>query len=342
MTTRNSPNTPAQDLSALAAHFKEFADQECGSYAPTYARFSRAIATAPDLLALAARTRPGQRIPNMFLAASQYLFGERLREMPAEEFLTACREHGDEITDLCAGRLVQTNEARRSCLLLPALTEATRRRNTPLWLIEVGASAGLLLIFDRYRYDYGWAGQAGDPDSPLLLECEVRGEIAPPLDFSSEKLAGRTGIDLSPIRTDDTDAIRWLRALIWPDHTDRLARLDAALALAGTHPVELHAGDALDLLPEIVESIPKGITPIIFHYATLIHFKKENQERFSQLVSDLAHARQDDLLWLQAESISTLRAGRPVTLTDFRNATKTDLEHVQAHGEWLHWLAPSP
>jgi hypothetical protein len=45
---------------------------------------------------------------------------------------------------------VQQNEVRRCTLLLPAFALAAGTVRSPLALVEVGASAGLNLLFDRY------------------------------------------------------------------------------------------------------------------------------------------------------------------------------------------------
>ena len=326
------------DEAALARRFVRFADEECGDYAPTYDRLARVVARTPELLAVAARTRPGQQHPNTFLAAAHYALGEALATASDEEFVAACRARADELGELCATRLVQTNEVRRSSFVLPALVTAARATPSPLALVEVGASAGLLLRFDRYRYDYGPAGSVvGDPASAVLVECEARGEGAPPLALGEVEVASRVGIDLHPVRADDADAVRWLRALVWPDHPERRARLDAALAAAAADPVPLVAGDALGVLPDVLAAVPSGATPVVFHHATLAHFDPEAAGRFRELVPRLAARRGGDLLWLSGEGGSS--AGRPLVLVDFRaEGRERRLADVHGHGAWLRWV----
>src|SRR5205823_5257960 len=57
----------------------------------------------------------------------------------------------------------------------------------------------------------------------------------------------------------------WLRACVFADQPERLERLDAALAIAREHPPPLVEGDALSLLPDILERVPAGMQPIVFH-----------------------------------------------------------------------------
>lgn len=216
------------DLSALAARFRRFAADECGS-SPLYRRLAMGIAGDGDLLALADQGTGGPK-PNLILAAVQYLllsgrphalaaFYPSITDqpLPAEEavppFREFCLGHAEEIRGLITSRRVQTNEVARAALLLPAfavVSESVHAR--PLGLVEVGASAGLLLSWDRYAFDYGTGGLYGAADSPVLVRCELRGDGRPPLPSVLPAVTSRTGIDLHPIDPDDPDQALWLRA----------------------------------------------------------------------------------------------------------------------------------
>src|SRR5712691_6979593 len=220
-------------LEALAQRFVRFADQECGDYAPLYDRLARGIACDPELLTLAAHARSGQQAPLLLLAAvhSLVLGGTNhalgafypsvmpRAAVPAEDplpaFRTFCRDYRDALLALVSTGLVQTNEPRRCTVLLPAFTTVARLAGgRPLALIEVGASAGLNLLFDRYGYDYGAGRFVGDPAAPVRFTCALRGTVVPPLPAGLPPVAARVGIDLHPIRANDPQATRWLRALI--------------------------------------------------------------------------------------------------------------------------------
>src|SRR5687767_7873946 len=159
--------------SALAERFRRFATVECRGSSPLYERLALAIAEDPELLALAAHAPPGQPAPNLLLAAAHWLLhGERgaaaarfygsLTETPAPPagaapaFRAFCLERADVIRDLLATRRVQTNEVGRCAYLYPAFGVIARLAGgRPLGVIEVGASAGLNLLWDRYGYRYG-------------------------------------------------------------------------------------------------------------------------------------------------------------------------------------------
>lgn len=330
------------ELRALGVRFLRFADTACGAYAPTYDRLARAVAADPAAAACVLAARPGQQHPNLFLAAAHLLLGDEIRTLDGDEFLQWARANAGRLAPLCASRLVQTNEVRRTSCLVPGLAHVARTSEQPLALVEVGSAAGLLLAFDRYRYEYRFppdgtvAATAGDPLSPVLVACDLRNSRIPPVDLH-EAVAARVGIDLAPVWPGDADATDWLRALVWPDHPDRRARLDAALALVESDPVPLVRGDALDLLPEVVAAYGNDVTPVIFHHATMLHLDRPAAERFRDLIPRLAASRGGDMVWLFAELGSA--AGLHLEVVDFREPEPAPvrLADVHPHGAWLGW-----
>src|SRR5262245_35541342 len=301
---------PDAHLAALAQRFVRFADQECGDYAPLSDRLARGIACDPELLTLAAHTRSGQPGPILLLAAVHYLllcgadhalgaFYPSVASLaavppgdPMPAFRAFCRDHRAALIELVSAGLVQTNEPRRCTVLLPAFATVTRLAGgTPLALIEIGASAGLNLLFDRYGYDYGAGRSAGAPEAPVRFTCELRGAVWPPIPAELPPVAARVGIDPRPIHADDSQATRWLRALVWPEHPERAVRLQQGLTLAQREPPALIAGDALAVLPQAVAEAPTDATLCVFHIATLAHFPPEARERFPALIRALARQR---------------------------------------------------
>ena len=356
------PPIPNAQLETLAQRFVRFADQECGAYAPLYDRLARGIASDPELLTLAAHARRGQQAPLLLLAAVHSLLlggvnhaldafypsvTHRAAVVPPGDPLPAfrafCRDHRDALIELVSTGLVQTNEPRRCTVLLPAFATVARLAGgRPLALIEVGASAGLNLLFDRYGYDYGAGRGAGDPATPVRFTCALHGTMLPPIHAGFPRVAARVGIDLHPIRTDDTQATRWLRALVWPEHPERAAVLQQGLALAQREPPTLLAGDALTVLPQAVAEAPAEAALCVFHIATLAHFPPEARERFRVLISALA--RQRDLFWLSSEGVGLgerrQRYEYVTILTAFQHGNRVErlLAYNHQHGAWLEWL----
>jgi hypothetical protein len=235
-------------------------------------------------------------------------------------------------------RLVHTNEVRRSACSLPAFGLVARRGgDRPLALVEIGASAGLNLLWDRYGYDYGQGRRYGDPQSPVQISCTPRGTSLPPVPPQFPSVVFRAGLDLSPIDLRDPDAALWLRALVWPEHKARSRLLQRAIDFARRDPPRLCAGDALDLLPRVLASAPPEAVVCVFHTHTVNQLSVERREQFSALIADLA-TRHD----LFRVSIEWLGHEHPtLEVTSFEGAaTHRILAYCDPHAEWLEWLQP--
>ena len=243
------------DPASAARLFQSFGRDAAGTDSPLYAQLCEVIAESPELVDLSTRSR--EQTPMVFLAAihdellrdpghalaAYYptVGGEWPRPGLARALTDFCAERAERLESTLATRRTQTNETARCAGLLPTFAAVADGR--PLALIEVGASAGLNLNWDRYAYDYGGRA-AGAPSSPLTIVCELRGPAVPPLD--PPPVSARVGVDLSPLDASDPADARWLHACLWPDQPARHARLEAALAVAREHPVEVRRGDALD------------------------------------------------------------------------------------------------
>src|SRR5215831_11405368 len=124
---------------------------------------------------------------------------------------------------------VQTNEIGRSRALLPGFLEVARRTGLPLRLLEIGASAGLNLRWDHYRYEVGADGW-GDPASPVRLAGAFTGPH-PRFDGTCP-VVERRGCDMAPLDPGSAEDRLTLRSYVWADQTERLRLLDAALTVA--------------------------------------------------------------------------------------------------------------
>lgn len=182
----------AADLAAVAEAFRRFARREAvPSGSPLYVAICEAVANSPFLLKLAGEAGPGQPAPNLLLAAIHFFVrrnpagslaayfpsvdGSRSPDAAlAAELERFCHEHHAGIAGLLQSRLVQTNEVRRTACLLPAFAAVHAEADAPLALLEVGCSAGLNLLFDRYHYDYGNGVVSGEPDSPVRVNTDAR------------------------------------------------------------------------------------------------------------------------------------------------------------------------
>ena len=83
-------------------------------------------------------------------------------------------EHGDFLRGFVRDHGVQTNEVQRSWALLPCFLRAAELLDAAeVDVVELGTSAGLNLVWDRYRYEYR-AGAWGGDDAALTLRGEER------------------------------------------------------------------------------------------------------------------------------------------------------------------------
>lgn len=339
------------NTATLAQRFAHFADYECKGASPLYERLTRGISADPAMLDLAAQatSRP---VPNLFLAAVQFLLlrgaapdlaafyptlgGAPPATDPYPLFRAFCLAHADAIHTLLQTRRVQTSEVRRCALLLPAFgLAAARARGRPLALVEIGASAGLNLLWDRYSYDYGAGVVVGDPSAPLRLMCELRGSQRPPIPRAFPAVASRVGIDLHPVDLGDDQAIDWLRALIWPEHVDRVARLVQAVAVARRDPPEVRAGDALDLLPGVLDAVPEQSMLCLYHTFVVNQFSEEGRARLRRMIEQYG-ARRD----LACIAISGVGATDPqIAWLSFSGGAREErlLATCSGHGHWLAW-----
>jgi hypothetical protein len=312
---------------STADNYRRFADEARGRSA-AYDSLATLVADDGTILRFLGTLPPPKRQPNLLFAAARYLLG-------SPPGITALRalvsQDPAALAQVMLARRTQTNEPARCATLLPALA----RLPPPLALIEVGASAGLTLLFDRYSYDYAGHLIAGsDPDAPTL-RCTPRGPV--PLPSRLPVIAWRAGLDLNPLDVTDDDDVRWLSCLVWPGEDDREARLAAAVASARRDPPAVHRGDLLTDLPALAAAAPAGATLVIFHSAVLPYVAPENRGRFFDTVRGLP------AVWLSNEAPGVVpgislpaRPGGPSLL--IRDGD-TPLAYTDGHGAWVQWLA---
>lgn len=343
----------ASDLYPLAQNFLWNADTALKDSSPFYEGLARRVAEDPHMLALAAHAQAHQPVMNMFFSAVHYLL-MRGSEDPLVQFyadLTPnpnrhedaypvfrafCVEHSAEIITLLRTRRVQTNEVARCALLLPAFGLVSREPGgQPFAMIEVGSSAGLNLNWDRYAYDYGDGRIYGEPNSPVLLKCLLRGEVRPPIPMELPLIFSRMGLDLNPNDVLDEDAMLWLQALVWPEQHDRAERLRRAIALAREFPPHLLQGDALELTPRLVQEIPPLIPVLLFHSFVLNQVPAEMRTRYYELLAANSAGRVVYDLAIEPSHWPT-----QLVVTKFRNGESLQrvLATTDHHGRWLEWM----
>jgi hypothetical protein len=355
--------TDLDDPAHRARGWRRFAEA-CRDRSPLYARLSLAIADdlgVDELLAAAPTRQLGH--PTLLFAAVHDLLLAGLdaphlarhypslggRTPPPEAdpwpaFLAVCTEHREAIEERIRTRRTQTNEVARSSLLLLGLAAVHEEVARPLAWLDVGTSAGLTLRLDRYRHDLGPSGSAGPPGSPVELTCRVEGP-APPATIPP--IGWRAGLDAAPVDVTDPAARRWLEACVWPEQTDRLARLRAALAVAAEVPVPVYEGDAVTDLAAATAEVPDEAHLVVSHTWMLAYLSPEARTAFEAALDELAAVRDLDRIGMEGPGAmpGTVRgeASDPSQLlrSRWRAGVRDDrlLAEVDDHGRWARWGA---
>jgi hypothetical protein len=166
------------------------------------------------------------------------------------------------------------------------------------------------------------------------------------------EVVARVGVDIDPVDVTDADEARWLRACLWPDQPERVARLEAEMALAATAPPLLLRGDADDVLPDAFARVPADAVPVVTTTWSLSRFPLEGRLRFLHRLDEAATGR--PVAWVSAEGVGVAPA--IPTLGDRRASGHSIIGlavfgqsalHAEAigrcwsQGGWLAWLADS-
>jgi hypothetical protein len=120
------------------------------------------------------------------------------------------------------------------------------------------------------------------------------------------EVVARIGVDLDPVDVTDEAQARWLRACLCPDQPERIARLDAEMALAATAPPLLLRGDAVEVLPDALARVPADVLPVVTTTWTLSHLSLENRLRFLHRLDDAATDR--PVAWVSVEGVGVAPA----------------------------------
>lgn len=235
----------------------------------------------------------------------------------------------------------QTNEVRRSACLLPGFLTIAAETGLPLACLELGASAGLNQLWSRFRYDYGAAGVWGDPASPVRLDAAWTGG-RPPLE-APLRVVSAAACDRKPIDIADPAQRRRLRAYLWPDQTERLARFDAALAMALGAKVSVEAADAAAWAG--ARGAPQaGVATVIYHSIFWQYLEARTQSDLRAVIEGHAAAATcaAPLAWLRMEPLDGQAVPIELRLTLWPGGEDRRLAVVQAHGAFVDWEGGEP
>ncbi|REE55368.1 hypothetical protein A8990_1718 [Paenibacillus taihuensis] len=337
------------DSEKLAERFRTFAERECRNSSSLYEHLALNIANDKDLLQLAAHSKPGQPVPNLLLGAVHYLLlsgvGHELSfyypsivDVPRESsgaclhFKEFCMQNEARIIQLLENKLVQTNEVRRCAYLYPSFCRIYQIIQRPLTLIEIGTSAGLQLLWDKYSYSYNTNQLYGAKQSLLEIQAEVKGDKSPFLLQESPPVMRRIGLDLHVNDLHDPEDYRWLKALIWPEHKERNLYFEKAAACLRCERLELIEGDGVALLPGIFPTVSDDSAICIFHTHVANQIPTDAKQKLMKQIQQLGKERDVFHLYNNMWDMD-------LHVDYFVNgiAYSETLAETDGHGRWFKW-----
>lgn len=235
----------------------------------------------------------------------------------------------------------QTNEVARSAALLSGLLTIAGQHTQPIDLLELGASAGLNLNLDRFRYELGTWNWGGDSEVKIAAQW-----FGPPPSFiGSLHIVGRSGCDQSPLDVLSSDDRLRLSAYIWADQHDRAERLQAAMRIAARLPPRIERRDAADWIEEQLADTRHDRLTVIYHSIFYHYLSRPVRERIAAAVQ-LAGARatsRSPIAWLKFEFEAAI--GGPtdsrrcvLEITHWPGPNRRLAAVVDPHGRSVHWL----
>jgi hypothetical protein len=243
----------------------------------------------------------------------------------------ALEQHAAFLTRWAAEQGVQTNEVQRSWGILPGFLSLADGR--PFDLLELGPSAGLNLVWDRYRYRYS-TGDWGEGE----LELAGDDRVPPPAALLERRVevVRRRGVDLSPIDATTEHGARLLQSFVWADQTTRLDRLRRAIDVLREDPPVLTRGDYVEALPALLADRLPGTQLVVFQTASTMYVGADGLRRLAEVLHEASLA--EPLAFL-GTGHSPADNGYGLELQQLPGGERTRLAVFDFHGEWLEWGA---
>jgi hypothetical protein len=230
----------------------------------------------------------------------------------------------------------QTNEAGRSANFMAALLWLSPKVGSQFELNELGASAGINSMMDRYHFDLGGV-IIGSENSPMRIRPDWRG---PPPPDSPVTIAQIQGCDQAPIDlSDPTSALR-VKSYVWPENLDRLARMDAAIDLAAKQPPNVVKADALDwVLQRLSTPQTPHVVRIFNHSIVWQYIPEDRRQKIRTAIENAGRNATPErpLAWIMLETNrETFKHELSVKYWPGPDTWHL-LAEAHAHGAWIDW-----
>lgn len=284
---------------------------------------------------------PSWDVPERIFAAVEYLvLGDeapdyRRASDPWETFRSIVVERSEWVAQFVRERTIQTNEPQRSWALLPLFLTIAQTTGKQLDLLELGTSAGLNLLWDRYGYEYS-ADRWGPADSALHLSGVERRPVPARLLRTECMVRRRRGVDVAPIDGTSDEGVRRLFSFVTrPEYRERVR---CAVEVLRGCPVELIRGDYVELLPDLVAERDAAALTVVFQTISTIYLPIERVLRLRELVDEAgAHG---PLAWISTPTPEEhgLRGRQyPLELALWPGGERRLVAEMPNGGDWLDW-----
>ncbi|WP_025899340.1 DUF2332 domain-containing protein [Sneathiella glossodoripedis] len=230
----------------------------------------------------------------------------------------------------------QTNEVRRAGILLPAFMEVAKRTGINKFVMsELGASAGLNMLWDKYRYDYGGVN-FGNSNSPVRICPDVSGQLP---EFQNVDVFDRSACDLNPVDVTLEKSVTRLLSYIWADQQDRIDRTRNAVELFKGTSASVEKSDAIEWLDLRLQQKYSGAVHIIYHTIAWQYFPDERQVQGRNIIEQVGRNATDNapLAWVFLEA-DDVAPGAGLYLQLWPGGQKILLGRGDYHGRWINWL----
>jgi hypothetical protein len=256
------------DREQLAAAWRAGEHIYTAQRSPLYAALSKAGAEDADILELSSHALgaapPGEAWPH---------------------FRAFCQEHREALTSLLQTRPVQMTYVERCRVLMPAMSLAGQMAGAPMHIVELGCSAGIMLIFDKYAYEM----RPGEVVGPADAEIRLKGELHGGAKLEMPQILSRTGIDLNLIDPHSADDRRWMLATCFPELLGEQQRLARAIDLVAETDIRWFEGDALGHVSRVLAETPDPVC--LYHSACLMYWSAEAKAELERQLLEASKGR---------------------------------------------------
>jgi hypothetical protein len=300
------------------------------THLPLYHRICRAAAQDDEVASVLTHARPGQARAVLLLAAIHDLVLSH-PDLPAARWFSsvvgasnvpttgdpwpdiraAVIDHRASLERTVAERSTQTNEVNRVAFLAPVIADVCAGApQRDLILVELGASAGLLLAPDRYDVQLqlpgGGVRRYGDATSPVRCGGRLTDDSGPLSEAALPPIVARRGVDADPQSLRDPDAVRWLEACLWPDQPARVERFAAAAELVRGDPPVVVRGDLIEALPDLLNDASHDLDParvqlVVFSSWALTYVARPRRTEVPAILAAFAGRTGIPVWWVTAE-----------------------------------------